>query len=195
MLKYRSEIKRFKNKIYKLLKKEEVVNPQDLELITNIISTYLKLIMISDQYDTYKKLEPSKEFTSIMNLSKKLSNDQKLLKKDIEYSFINPEEIAHINNLINNKEVQDLFLEVFSYKNYSPKKEQMLFSLLNDIVYLYFLVTKYKKPKSYTDITEADMINFSHILEINKWAQNKIQILFTKDSNKVIVFINNLLNI
>ncbi len=195
MSRYYLKAQRFNKKIRNILLKNEIIKKSSSKVITQVFSTYCQILMISEKKKSFKKLKQSNEYKKMLKNFKDCST--KTLKTLIKpsYDFIQSKDVIIVSSLLNNKNIVNIFIKTFWYKNSKKNIDIILSSLLNDIVYLYVVAGNHKKNKNYKLIKEKDIKNFTNILEINKNFQNKVQMLFPRQCNHLIVFVNSLLNI
>ena len=151
--------------------------------------------MIDSKFRSFKLLKKSPEFNKMLRVFTNISKKSMNLKIKPPYKFISSDDVYFLSSLFNNKILIDIFIKTFWYKKNQKNLCNVLQSVLNDIIYLYVIASKYKKIKKYSDITQKDIDIFSNILEINKIFHKKIQILLPAKTNSVIVFVNSLINI
>lgn len=193
---YYLKAQRFNNKIKHFLLKKKIATKANSKIISNIFSTYCQILLINEKYKkSYKNLKSSTEFKKMLKEFQEFTNKSIRLGIKPPYHFIHSDDVYFLSSLFNNKNIISVFLKVFWYKNNIPNLENVLSSLLNDVIYLNVVSNKHKKIKNYKNISNEDIKIFTNILEVNKNFHKKIQILFPRQSNQVIVFVNSLLNI
>ncbi len=187
--------KRFNKKIKRSLVRKKVISRHSPEAISKIFSTYCRILLINKKYHSLNDLKKTNEFKELLKEFKDSVKKSIKLQVKTPYKFISSNSVYFLSSLFNNQNINNIFIKVFWSKSRPKNLETVLSSLLNDVIYLFAVASKYKKVKNYIDIKEQDVTLFTNILEINKNFHKKIQILFPRQSNPVIVFVNSLLNI